>query len=142
MYTKDRSPIHAPWLDLGAFRIADPVERLAFLRREMFALELEERPRKIYHFPVRRLLWLAIAGVLALLPGPRPSSTAETFAKERNLVIPAGAANPGSAAPNLLANKVWQVERSETGETYSNGLRIDLTFAVSNRPRAGYPVFP
>jgi len=43
------------------------------------------------------------------------------------------------AAP---AAKVWQVDRSESLETYSNGLRIDLTFRVSHRPRGRYPVFP
>jgi hypothetical protein len=40
------------------------------------------------------------------------------------------------------AAKVWQVDRSESLETYSNGLRIDLTFRVSHHARDRYPVFP
>jgi hypothetical protein len=37
---------------------------------------------------------------------------------------------------------VWQVDHSETLERYSNGLQVDLTFVVSNRPRAHFPIFP
>src|SRR6185436_2751550 len=32
--------------------------------------------------------------------------------------------------------QVWQVEKTEDFETYSNGLRIENQFAVSHRPRA------
>ncbi len=38
--------------------------------------------------------------------------------------------------------RVWRVDRSDTLETYSNGLRVDLTFAERNKPRQPYPVFP
>jgi hypothetical protein len=37
---------------------------------------------------------------------------------------------------------VWRVERNGEFELYSNGLRIELAFAVSNRSRAHYPIFP
>jgi hypothetical protein len=36
---------------------------------------------------------------------------------------------------------VWQVEGAKDWEIYSNGLRVDNRFAVSNRPRS-YQVFP
>jgi len=36
---------------------------------------------------------------------------------------------------------VWKVEATKDWEIYSNGLRIDTRFAVSNRPRS-YQVFP
>jgi len=36
---------------------------------------------------------------------------------------------------------VWQVERNHDFETYSNGLRIDDRYAVSNEPRTPYPVY-
>jgi hypothetical protein len=34
------------------------------------------------------------------------------------------------------------VEESQTTKVYSNGLRVDLTFATHNRPRARYPIYP
>jgi hypothetical protein len=73
---------------------------------------------------------------LAIIPGPIPTGTAETFARERRLLVPV--TGWSQEAP---ASRVWRVESSPTSELYSNGLRIDLTFAVSNRPRAHYPVF-
>ena len=41
MAASSRDPMFAPWLDLRAYKIGDPVERLRFLRREMQALESE-----------------------------------------------------------------------------------------------------
>jgi hypothetical protein len=46
-----------------------------------------------------------------------------------------------AAAQPPLMPEVWQVEQSGTSEAYSNGLRIDNRFAVSNHPRA-YRTFP
>jgi hypothetical protein len=42
----------------------------------------------------------------------------------------------------IPAPRVWLVDRTGSLELYSNGLRIDLTFAVSNRPRAHFSIFP
>lgn len=50
---------------------------------------------------------------------------------------------PSQPAPvNSAAPRVWLVDRSGPLELYSNGLRIDVTFAVSNRPRSRFPIFP
>ena len=67
---------------------------------------------------------------------PLPMGTAETFAREKSLVA-TGTANPQIAN----AARVWLVDQSNSTELYSNGLRIDLTFAVSNRPRSRFPIF-
>jgi hypothetical protein len=119
------------WVEGRAARIADPVERLRFLRREC-------RARKVAR-PIHR--WrgaLLAAGLVAMVAiVPLPTGTAETFAKEKGLVAP-GAGN----VPVANVSRVWLVDKSGSSELYSNGLRIDLTFSVSNRPRSHFPVFP
>jgi N-acetylmuramoyl-L-alanine amidase len=132
-------PVQAAWLDHRAHRITDPVERLRFLRQEMDReMRRPEPARRRFRLPARTLTWAGIAALAILWVRAWPTTTAETVAQERALAIPS---RPASlvAAP---AAKVWRVDRSGTLETYSNGLRIDLTFAVSNRPREPYPVFP
>jgi hypothetical protein len=130
----ERVPIiEAPaWVERRAGRIADPVERLRFLRVQM--REPMEQPRRR---PFRHVATL-IAGLAVLVViVPLPTGTAETFAKERRLVIPGSNAAPVTSS----VQKVWLVDKSELLELYSNGLRIDLTFTVANRPRSRYPIF-
>ena len=67
---------------------------------------------------------------------PLPIGTAETFAKERRLVVETNQQPPVVDAP-----RVWLVDRSGSLELYSNGLRIDVTFAVVNRPRNRFPIY-
>jgi hypothetical protein len=99
--------------------------------------EIAASPKPSKRFPARPFVWAAIALILVLLPGSHPSSPAETLRLERRLVLPVA-----KAAPLATPVKVWLVERTATEETYSNGLHIDVTFAVSNRPRKRFPVFP
>jgi hypothetical protein len=63
--------------------------------------------------------------------------TAETFAKERRSL----SLEDDLRAATVPVPRVWLVEHSDSLEVYSNGLRIDLTFAVSNRPRRRFPIF-
>ena len=132
--------MYAPHLDDRARKIDDPVARLRFLRREMQALQPESGSSARRHLTGR---WkgLSVAGiaVAAIVATAWPAGVAETTARERRMAIPTGAA-AFEAGQNPV--KVWRVERSETLETYSNGLRVDLTFVTSNQPRQQYPVFP
>jgi hypothetical protein len=48
---------------------------------------------------------------------------------------------PPTALVEKRAAEVWLVEQSGSSETYSNGLRIDNRFTVSNHPRS-YLAFP
>jgi hypothetical protein len=125
-----RSPILEPpsWVERRASRIADPVERLRFLRREM-----HRQPRETHRWRAAGLV-MGLVAMVAIVP--LPTGTAETFAREKSLVAP-GTAN------TQVANtaRVWLVDKSDSTELYSNGLRIDLTFAVSNRPRSHFPIF-
>jgi hypothetical protein len=84
--------------------------------------------------------WIALViTILTIGPGSAPSSTAEVITLERRLLAPiSSSTTPASYA----APRVWLVDHSETLEQYSNGLRVDLTFATSNRPRAHFSIFP
>jgi hypothetical protein len=131
-----RNPIIAPWLDLRAYKINDPVERLRFLRREMQALESEGISRRVTH----SWKWAVAAGMalVAILAVARPTHMAATAIPTPTAALP----TPPAAPVNLVPEKVWRVDRSGTLETYSNGLHVDVTFAEPNKPRNPYPVFP
>ena len=130
-----RSPIlESPTrVEQRAGRIMDPVERLRFLRQEMHS-----QPEPVYRrrrTGLRHAASLMAGLVVLVVIGLMPTGTAETFAKERRLVVAAApVANP--------TPRVWLVEHRIRWKAYSNGLRIDLTFAVSNRPRRPFPIFP
>jgi hypothetical protein len=133
-----QSPILEPpvWVERRAGRITDPVERLRYLRRQTSG------PRRPERIPVARRarLWhvagLVLCLVILIAIVPLPTGTAETFAKERQLI-----AGDGQLRPLATVPRVWLVDKSDLLELYSNGLRIDLTFAVTNRPRSRFPVF-
>src|SRR5487761_1638432 len=121
-------------LEQRAGQIPDPVERLRFLRREMRPQIQQRKSKKSW----TRAGWLA-AGLAALVVlVPVSTGTAETLAKERLLVAPDA---PKTALTAEATPRVWLVDRSESSELYSNGLRIYLRFAVSNRPRRPFPIF-
>lgn len=121
-------------LERRAGRITDPVERLRFLRREMCL-----PPKAPYHrrSGLRHVASLISGLVILVAIVPLPMGTAETFAKERRLL----GEEDDLRAATVPAPRVWLVEHSDSLEVYSNGLRIDLTFAVSNRPRRRFPIF-
>lgn len=120
-------------IEWRATAIHDPIERLRYLRlvtspSRTFRLRPEAR---------RFVLAGAIALALGILSGnagfgnnPKPSV--------RPLVVP----------PPLIVSRTWEnssavwlVDQRNGAETYSNGLRIDNSFAVSNLPRESYRVF-
>ena len=146
-----QSPILEPLagVEWRARRVADPVERLRFLRREMSTrrqareMRAQEQPgeKQAQKRPRLSHRWrpaLLAAGLVAMVAiVPLPTGTAETFAKERGMVV------AGSLPVPVVSStpRVWLVDKSDSTELYSNGLRIDLTFAVSNRPRSHFPIF-
>ncbi len=129
-----------PKIEQRADQIADPVERLRFLRRA--TAEESPRSRQRTRGFARHAGWLALVAALVFAPGPRPKGSAGTFERERGLLI-AGSPVEASATSPITADHahVWRVDRSETAEVYSNGLHVDLAFQISNRPRARYPIF-
>lgn len=120
------------WVEQRAAKIDDPFERLRFLRRQMAALP-------DFNSPVRReraRSWRAasmIAAVVLAALVPAPTGTAETF-------TPSPIPTAGKVSPSASA-RVWLVNRSGPLELYSNGLRIDTSYVVSNRPRGRVQIF-
>lgn len=114
-----------------AGRIADPVERLRYLRKH------------------------GAATVQGVLPRPRLGRKLQVMIAAAALPVALGVGywlSPSARAPEAVQipsipvarpapNQIWQVETSGVEEVYSNGLRIDQSFATRLRPRAEYPVF-
>jgi len=120
-------------IEWRATAIHDPVERLRYLR-------LVTSPTRRFRMGAEaRRLWLVglAALALAILSGnagfgnsPKPTV--------RPLFLPP----PVVVSRTWESNAgVWLVDQRGGAETYSNGLRIDNSFAVSNTPRDSYRVF-
>lgn len=128
-------------IEREANRIADPLERLRYLRKHAPATvgapepeivtgpsEARRGKRQVMAMTAAGVL---AAGILAFVTQPQ-WFRAKTEAARPTAKVPS--AGPG-------AETVWKVESSQKEEVYSNGLRIDLTFATNNRPRAEYPIY-
>jgi hypothetical protein len=115
-----------PWVETVAGSIGDPVRRLRFIRSVAPLVDVRGdrrlRRRKVV---VRAFLFLCAAAVAFA-----------TFSLTR--ATPRVAPPPPPPARTLTSTPVWKVESGES-DTYSNGLRIDNGFAVSNRPRDRQP---
>jgi len=121
-------------LERKAGRIVDPIERLKYLRRHARTIPSGLRP------PGSRRSWLLLAALAVLILGgwaSRPVPVqGQVQNRERPRVVPESTTPLAGSSP-----RVWRVEGSAGWEVYSNGLRIDLSFATHNRPRARYPIF-
>jgi N-acetyl-anhydromuramyl-L-alanine amidase AmpD len=135
MRLEPRKASFRPWIHRFARSIPDEVARLRFLQ----AVAPPAAAPKPFGKRWRPLLFVLPALVatpllsfvlLRATPGAhRPPNPAPA----QNVVLPPII----PAAPP----SVWQVEHSRDADAYSNGLRIDNRFAVSNHARS-YQVFP
>ena len=120
-------------IEWRASAIDDPIERLRYLR-------LVNSPTKTFGLSegARRL---CLAGLAALALGIL-SGNAGLSNSSRPTVRPLWLPPPIVVSRTWDNNSgVWLVDQREGTETYSNGLRIDNSFAVSNIPRESYRVF-
>ena len=120
------------FIDWRAKRIDDPLKRLRYLRS---ATSTSMPARRFAHsFRLRRIHLLAAGSLLAFLV-----ISAYTISKrDTPIILPVPQFGAGGA--RVFPN-VWLVDRTEKFEMYSNGLRIENSYAVSNEPRGSYPVF-
>jgi hypothetical protein len=125
-------------IESRAVRISDPVKRLRYLRGEMVRRPVGPLAKKRRKFPAFRYFSVSLPLLAALIPWPSPKGSAEILQRERELLVPRAAGSPASEAP---VPRVWLVDHTENTEVYSNGLRVDLTFLTSNRPRARFSVY-
>jgi hypothetical protein len=118
-------------IEREAGRIADPVERLRYLRKHSVEAVQETVARR----PLTQRESAGIAAVALLC------AVGITYWLLPAAKAPEAAKAPAVAVARPAPNQVWQVETSQIEEVYSNGLRIDLSFATKLRPRAEYPIF-
>ncbi len=135
-------PASGPWVEWFAGRvIRDPVVRLRFLKAvappvdappDAPAPPAPRTMRRVIRLP---LLWLLPLAVLVSFFLVRAAAR----------IAPSGAPvrriERAAAAQGRRPAEVWEVENSGGAETYSNGLRIDNHFTVSNHRRS-YRAFP
>jgi N-acetylmuramoyl-L-alanine amidase-like protein len=119
-------------IELRAGRIEDPIERLRFLNQHAPpAATVKDRSgwrgRKL------PLLIGAILAISLLIPGYKASNT------KASLTLGPVAVAPGAGMD--VFKDIWVVDKTSDFETYSNGLRIDNHYAVSNQSRVFYPVY-
>jgi hypothetical protein len=119
-----------------ARRIADPIERLRFLRHTV-------GDRRVWHpgtaagksfwrkHRTRAAFGLA---VVVLLPAGRFVGAVRLWNR------PAAVVYAGPAAQESVAD-VWMVEEKPEYEVYSNGLRVERKYETANRPRT-YRAYP
>ncbi len=140
MFNLKPSPADPSPFEREAHRIADPLERLRYLRKHVPASvvlpEPEVSPAELF-VPAKPKLWrFALAGlaIVAIVGG------GYAWLGQRPAEKPAPVVH-AIPAPGPTPNHIWQVQLTQTEEVYSNGLRIDLSFATRNRPRAEYPIY-
>jgi hypothetical protein len=73
-------------------------------------------------------------GVLLLFTAP---ASAPKVRLANETPSPSAAVSPGPAKVRVEQTpEIWQVERTDAFETYTNGLRIDNRFSIGNHPRS------
>ena len=121
-----------PWVDWLAGRIPDPVTRLRFLQMVAPApAPIQQQKSGL----ARHSFTVVLPALLTVL------SLVQTGGYLRSRSKPVRHFTAAHLPISLPANNVWLVEKSASSEVYSNGLRIDDQFRVSNRPRI-YLAFP
>jgi hypothetical protein len=116
-----------------AKRLEDPLDRLRYLRRSARtgARVTGWRPRK-WHLAIAGVLLASL--IISAYTISTTISTKEAPSLPRVQQFAAGGAQ--------VVTNVWLVDRTPEFEAYSNGLRIEKRYQVSNEPRGSYPVFP
>ena len=122
-------PLVQGLIELRASRIKDPVARLRYLQQRVDRFP-RATPRRRSKAPL--VLFLILLASL-LVPAYKPSKTEASASMGALPSIPAPSAD--------VFTKVWLVDQTKDFEIYSNGLRIDNHYAVSNDPRIPYPVY-
>jgi len=94
----------------------------------------QDPPRMSYKS--RLLVWCQV--VLLLFTAPTLAPEVRTAGRTPNGIAPFSVVvSPGPAKVRVdETREIWQVERTDAFETYTNGLRIDNRFSVANHPRS------
>jgi hypothetical protein len=110
-----------PTAELVSGQLFNPVARLRFLRE----LESKRRSWKFW-------ILVSLPAVLLLFTVP-PSVPAVRASNEALSPVPFPKSPTVRVEP---PPEIWQVEKTDAFETYSNGLRIEDEFSIANHPRS------
>jgi N-acetylmuramoyl-L-alanine amidase len=148
MRQPDEAQVTRPWVDWTARQIHDPVWRLRYLQ------SVAPAPLRVSRWKSRKTIGLFALLVLGLVVAPLSlrrlgatdtvSPTLPALPPLPRVEVAARGGTGQEACPTCVAQTpsadVWQVEKSSSFETYSNGLRIENQYAVSHRQR-GYMAY-
>ena len=135
-------PFFRPWINRFADHIPDAVVRLRFLQAvappDLAPIPVRKRWRSTLRFVLPPLVAVPLLSFVLLRATPHaPRASAPVAAIQPHASLP---------APGVITTvpAVWQVEHARDSESYSNGLRIDNRYTVSNHPRSyrTYPLDP
>ncbi len=124
-------------IDREAKRISNPMDRLRYLRAAMVEVPPGEQTMRWRYGLALALAALILSSVASLRAFRTTAPPAPVIRRPAAL---------GAAVSSVRRTgfervpDVWLVEQKGDTEEYSNGLRVDNQWAVSNRPRS-YPVF-
>lgn len=126
------------WVGRRASEISGPVERLKFLQANQLTLnDLRARPTMQVPYWVVLLSGAALGVTFLGVVSWRSTKTGATPAMQAS-EVPKPVDKPAASPKLTPPPKIWVVESTGGGETYSNGLRVETKFATTNRPRAYY----
>ena len=126
-------------IEFKARKIQDPVQRLQYLQQKMGS----SAPQLHRSWSGRKAPLLCFALLLTSFLTSGFKKTSEPKEPALADILPHRVfftAKTSAAANNVFAN-VWLVDKTDESETYSNGLKIDDHYAVSNQNRLFYPVY-
>jgi hypothetical protein len=93
-------------------------------------------PRQDLYPPMSYKSWLLVSFLAVSLLFTAPASAPRAQAANETPRVPTPV-SPGPATVRVEQTpEIWQVEKTDAFETYTNGLRIDNRFSVANRPRS------
>jgi hypothetical protein len=87
-----------------------------------------------------RKSWLLVSFPALLLLFTAPGAPPPVRSANRVPIMSVAASPEPTTAWVEQTQEIWQVEKTDAFETYSNGLRIDNRFSIASRPRS-YSVF-
>lgn len=122
--------LRAAAIEYRARQIADPIERLRFLRT---AASGQSRTGSIATGCIRIACLISVIVLACLFAAPLHKASSSN-------VTPARVSKVAPVAPTASPD-VWIVEQRADFDLYSNGLRIENEFAVSGEPRLDFPVY-
>jgi len=129
----DGLPATRARVEWTARQIHDPVWRLRYLQSLVRGTPTHARWR------TRKIIGLLALSAVVLVVAPLSirSMGAVGVPPPEPAPLPVPRLEPARIETvSASSAQVWQVEKTEDFETYSNGLRIENQFAVGHRPRA------